>query len=400
MNSRRANLIIALICSIALWMYVVGETNPSVHDTYQDIPIKFTNVKVLENRGLAVSSTSETEMSVTIAGKRNAVNKVKEGDIKATVDLSDAALGSNRLVINIDVPNNVHVTRQSIENVRVKIERRISEYKTVKAIYTGNSISSEEPTQLGADPHSVLVTGAKSRVNKVKYVRAEIPITSLGTSVSSSSRSLVPVDSSGNKVSNVDMDRSRATITSVLYQKKTVPLKVKVKGNNDSDYQRSYDAPETVTIKGLKSDIESVDSVKADTVDLSNVYDDQEIALNVNLPDGVMLADKSRNLVMEVKVESAQKKTQFDFSGDAVTVSGLEDGYTAKILTDSVKVTITADRDQIMSITQDKISLSADVSDFSKGTHNVKVKVSVDGEVTAATASPSTVRIKIIKDQE
>ena len=40
MRSKKANVVIALLAAIALWVYVAGETNPETKKTFRSIPIR------------------------------------------------------------------------------------------------------------------------------------------------------------------------------------------------------------------------------------------------------------------------------------------------------------------------------------------------------------------------
>ena len=97
LESRKGNLIIALILAITLWVYVVGEMDPQTKKTYRNIPITLTNEQMLTENGLAVIKTSDSELNVTVSGKRSDIAEVALTDVTATVDLTDAAEGDNQL---------------------------------------------------------------------------------------------------------------------------------------------------------------------------------------------------------------------------------------------------------------------------------------------------------------
>ena len=106
-ENKKFNLIISFVIAFALWFYVVGLTNPTTKKTYRNIPIMLTNEQTLNDNGLAVLNVSDDSMRVTISGKRDVVSKLSKADIVATCDLTDAAEGSNKLSIDLKIPEGI-----------------------------------------------------------------------------------------------------------------------------------------------------------------------------------------------------------------------------------------------------------------------------------------------------
>lgn len=174
LNSRKSKIIISLIVAIVLWAYVVGEVDPTIKKTYHSVPIKYTNEQALTEKGMAVASYGKKEMSVTLSGKRSLFTRMNADDLYAQVDLSNAAVGTNELSVELNVPGTLESTHQSLTKVVVKVERRVSSKKEVRVSYMGNYSGAEEPTTLFVNPASITVSGAKSLVQKVSYVRATV----------------------------------------------------------------------------------------------------------------------------------------------------------------------------------------------------------------------------------
>ncbi|MFC2662298.1 MAG: hypothetical protein ACFNYI_04025, partial [Eubacterium sp.] len=85
LNSRKSKIIISLIVAIVLWAYVVGEVDPTIKKTYHSVPIKYTNEQALTEKGMAVASYGESEMSVTLSGKRSLFTRMDSDDLYAQV---------------------------------------------------------------------------------------------------------------------------------------------------------------------------------------------------------------------------------------------------------------------------------------------------------------------------
>ena len=161
LQSKKGNLILALILAIALWAYVVGEKNPDVSKEYKSIPITITNSDILEDEDMAVASVSTSKLNVKLSGNRSVISKVNAEDIDATVDVSKASLGENNLKIHLKVPGNTYVVQQSITEVTVRVEQRVRDNKSVEVKYRGKTEEGVEPSLLGVDPEEVEVAGVE-----------------------------------------------------------------------------------------------------------------------------------------------------------------------------------------------------------------------------------------------
>jgi YbbR domain-containing protein len=88
-------------------------------------------------------------------------------------------------------------------------------------------------------------------------------------------------------------------------------LNVPVKNDSDDSYERTYTVPETIVIKGSKDLINKTGSLTAKEIDVSYLYEDTEIPLEYELPEGVYVAKGYEGYVLNVKVtEKAKEDTE------------------------------------------------------------------------------------------
>ncbi|MCI2147514.1 MAG: CdaR family protein [Clostridiales bacterium] len=397
LNSRKSKIIISLVVAIALWVYVVGEMDPQIKKTFRSVPIKYVNEQALAEKGMAVSSLGKDQMSVTLSGKRSLFTRMDSEDLSAEVDLSNAAVGTNELSVELNVPSGLESTHQSVSKVVVKVERRISQKKQIRVSYLGNYASGEEPTTLSISPSSVTVSGAKSLVRKVSYIRATVQKSRLSGKAASVTASLMPVDSSGYEVKDVVLSQKTVHIRTALYKTKSVKLNVSVKDSSDDSGNRTYDAPDRVTIKGPQSKLADIDEIKSKPIDISDIHKDTTVKIEPILPDGVELASDSGNLTMTVNVKNGDYSKDFVFRGSDIEVNDLGSDYDAQILTDSVKVTVAGSSKQLSAVKKGDIHLSVGAGDLGEGTHEVQIEAELKKKYSELTLSPQTVSVKITK---
>ena len=395
LNSRNGNIILSLILAILLWMYVVGGMNPTIQKSYQNIPVTLTNQQALTDDELAVLAVSDTEISVTLSGKRNRLNGIDQTKLTATVDLTDAKEGDNQLPIDIALPEGVEVAAQSVTRITVSVEALRESRKAVQAVYTGDMPEDKEAEAVQIDPEKVKVTGAASLVSRVSYVRASISADMLTGDQSTATASLTPVDEEGKEVTGVTLSKTKAKVTTQLTSIKQVPLLVNIKESENDGYERTWTAPETVTVRGLPSLLESLESVGTKEVDLSRFKESGDFRLILDLPSGVELAETSEEPLLQVEVTDIRNEKEFTFTQDDIMLNGLGSGRRAEVSKITVRVTVTASESQLREIQRTDLKLSADLSGFKDGTHDVQIQVGLEKEHLAAAAEPGRVTVTI-----
>ena len=70
-ENKKLNILLAFLIAIGIWMYVVGEVNPTAQEKIKNIPIKITDNSALNERGLAVSSRGMEKIDITVKGNRS-----------------------------------------------------------------------------------------------------------------------------------------------------------------------------------------------------------------------------------------------------------------------------------------------------------------------------------------
>lgn len=125
-GSKKANLVIAIILAIGLWIYVVGVVDPSTNGKVTDVNVTFTNEETLKDEGLQIAEVTdpnETQVTVTIKGARSDVKQVKAEDILITANVGDLKEGKNEVALSISVPSTVDYVRADKDKIEVTVEK-------------------------------------------------------------------------------------------------------------------------------------------------------------------------------------------------------------------------------------------------------------------------------------
>ncbi|MBR5315389.1 MAG: hypothetical protein IKU44_01250 [Firmicutes bacterium] len=394
LENKKVNMIISLVIAISLWAFVIGEVNPEATRVYREIPVRLVNEQVLEENGLAVFSVSDTIMSITVTGNRSDVNQINTKDIVARVDLERAVPGTNQLPISVRVPSKVDIDSQSIEKVTVVVEYKVEKDVPIQVVYNGSFEEEAEPVTIEQSLDTVTVSGAESSVGRVAYVEAVVEEGSVAEDPQTFTCNLIPMDGNGMQVNRVELSHNSVDITAELVKKITVPLHVPILNDEDENMERKVTVPETITLKGRNSDLESIEKIEAETVDIRNVMENATLEIKPILPEGVEVSIDSKALFVTVQVTNVQSRT-FTVSKDQIVIQGLEDNHTATIKTTTIQVHVSGNADTVNSLTEDQIDLYVDIKNLNPGQHTVDVMVTSLENGISLTATPKTVKVVI-----
>lgn len=107
MNNKKILMLISLLVAIALWMFVMGNVDPSVSERVSEVNVEMQGTDVLEESGLTATLVKPKIVSVTIEGKRSQVKKAKDKGIQAYIDVSTCDYGKNEAEIHVNLPDGV-----------------------------------------------------------------------------------------------------------------------------------------------------------------------------------------------------------------------------------------------------------------------------------------------------
>lgn len=394
LNSKKADIVISLIVAVILWMYVVGQVDPNVDVTVRNVEIEFLNTDDLEDRGLALAEADTDTVDVVLSGSRSDVIGVDAEDIRATVDLGGLDRGDLSLDVLVMPPKNTRVQDVSPETVNVSIDDLVSETRQVEAEFLG-SAANREPGNVSVEPDTLVITGAESNVDKVETVHAQVDAGKIKGSETTVYAETEPVDSRGRTVSYVRVSQDRVSVTATMMHTKTVPLNVETVGEVTDAYQvDSIEIPDEVTVKGAKRDLDDIEEVRGEPIDISGITATVKIPIVLDLPDGVVPAQKSENLTVRVKISDVDLR-QLSFSAGDIEVADLQDTYTATVQTERVTVTIRGTRNIVSDVKKSDIRLYVRGKSLGEGVHDLRLRYSCDDNIDVTGISPETVTVRV-----
>lgn len=308
LNNKTFLRIFSLVAAVLLWMYVMGEVDPTKTSVVSNITVSFMNSDMLAEEGLAPIENENMQISAKIKGKRSLVNDVKRNGMSAYVDVSSCKEGKNTVEVKINTPDGISVESMSDEYLTFEVEAIEEAEKPVSISFEGKSGSkSKVPWVLSFMPETVTVSGASSLIDKVSEVRGTVSVADMSEDHSSWEYATVTaVDEKGNAVAGVSVQDGSVTAEVRILTVKTVTLEVSAENMEDGYEADSISADSQIKIVAPAEVLDYVDSIKG-TADMTGVSDTEthKIKLNFDLPEGVYLYNSNEPVTAKIRLKAS-----------------------------------------------------------------------------------------------
>ncbi len=369
------SIFLSVFIAIGLWFYVMNSENPTVSKTFTGVTVEFLNVNVLEENGLTLSNVEKSKIKVKLEGQRSRLMSIGYADIVATVDVSGYSEGDNYVDVNVHVPSSVSVSEINPAQIRLSIEQMTTEDRDVQVRFTGSVPEDMEAAYIDLSTEIVAISGAKSVVAQVHHLSAELSCDMLSEETGTFVVDLVPVDSVGNEVADVDVSVDEVTITAQLYAVRTVDLNVETIGSLPDNLELSgIEAPSTVKIAGPADEINSINEISSQQIDLSEITSSKEIDLIPDVEGNVKLASSQAKVKVRITVRKRESRT-FSYSADKIKLTGVPEGMTVKIDDETVSITINGTEAALDAISSSDFEMWIDCSGMNEDTAEATVNV-------------------------
>ncbi|MDR3242500.1 MAG: hypothetical protein LBT34_01040 [Clostridiales Family XIII bacterium] len=395
LKSNTVNRIIAVAVSLTLWAYVITVENPPTTQLIRAVPVQFTSLDILALKGLAVSGETALTVDVSVEGKRSDLANLSRDSIVARANLRGFTKGENSVSVEVTAPEKISVIEKRPAEVNVLIENLVTVNKPIRVEFTDEFPEGTEPGFITMIPEEIDVSGAKSDVDDIAYVRAQIESDMLTERSETFTAEAVPVNSKGEAVHSLKLSQTEIKVTAKLCSTKEVPLEAPVTGDVSENYELTYvNVPVTVTIRGEKSVIDGISSISAAPVDISAVNVTSKIPLTFNFFDEAEIADASKGAAVSIGIKGIAAKS-FQYASSVIGIEGLTEGRTAYINTGSVSASIFGRESVITDFTQEDIKLYIDLSqvDLTAVSADVPVQARYEKKLTRVEFSPETVHV-------
>lgn len=390
--------IFALLIAIILWTYVMSEVDPRISENF-NVEVRFLNESSLERQGLVVLEPENATVRVRVSGRRSEIIKIKESDILAQVDLSGYSEGKVKVPVYVQAPGSVTIDDYSPREILITFDRIITREMPVTVETTGQV---PEGVVLGTPevkPQYVAIEGPRTWLNSVWKVIATVDV-SQSTNDINVTRPIRIVDDEGNEVRGIYSNINVVDISIPLYNVKTVPIELRTENQLPESYEivDITIIPSTVSIIGKKDVLQNINQINTQAVDILELMNNENVTVDLDIPEGVRLAEGEGQVTVTLNVEDIITKT-LNFTLENVNILNLSPGLSIaeESMNKTFSITIKGRRSIVEALEAEDIELILDLQGLGEGSHNVEITVKEE-EFILLTISPESIQVDLISE--
>ena len=381
--------IISLLSAMVLWMYVMAIVDPEETKLFENIPVTITNKNELNERDLVIYPEQDLTTNIYVTGKLSNLKKVTKDDINVYGQINNPLEGNNEIYLKVSTSQRVNYDFKNPVMI-VTLEKIISEDKSIKVDITGSGKNNVDNIMLQDNIDKVSVSGPRSLVNKVKRVVGTVKVNGELNDFSQSIK-LEPVDANGKVVEGIELEKDSVNVNITLLTQKTVPITLKLSDNSESGVNYTM-SQNTVTIKGKKDIVDSINDIETQPVKLSEILPGTSKDIYLQVPSGITIETK----YITIKKNSEENAVaEYTYTAENIEIrNNTENIDKSKIkFPNSINVSIEYLQSK-GSINKDDIKLYIDLNEVSLEDNTCKIKYESIYEIEKINIDPDIVTIE------
>lgn len=381
--------IISLLSAMVLWMYVMAIVDPEETKLFENIPVTITNKNELNERDLVIYPEQDLTTNIYVTGKLSNLKKVTKDDINVYGQINNPLEGNNEIYLKVSTSQRVNYDFKNPVMI-VTLEKIISEDKSIKVDITGSGKNNVDNIMLQDNIDKVSISGPRSLVNKVKRVVGTVKVNGELNDFSQSIK-LEPVDANGKVVEGIELEKDSVNVNITLLTQKTVPITLKLSDNSESGVNYTM-SQNTVTIKGKKDIVDSINNIETQPVKLSEISPGTSKDIYLQVPSGITIETK----YITIKKNSEENAVEvYTYTAKDIEIrNNIENIDKSKIkIPNSINVSIEYLQSE-GSINKDDIKLYIDLNEVSLEDNTCKIKYESIYEIEKINIDPDTVTIE------
>jgi len=316
--------ITALVLAVLMFFYVkslLGEGITSTTNNHVDILTDVPLEAYYDSDNLIVTGLPET-VDVTIEGPMQIVLNTKlKKDFKIFVDLNSLLIGEHRVKIRTEAFSDKLAVKVNPEYITVSIEEKVTAELPIDPEMNSSLINdSYVLNSMVAEPSTVFVTGAKSVISSINYVKATV---TGNPGIDRSFEQDAEVKVLDNKLNKLDVAiepvKVKVKVNLVEYHR-DVPIRIQQVGTpmEGVTINRLTSTTPSVQVYGPKSIIDGLTELVVE-FDVSKIENPGQYEVNLPVPNGVTKLSANNVLVQASVTKEETPVEENETSNGAVT---------------------------------------------------------------------------------
>lgn len=380
--------IISLLSAMVLWTYVMAIVDPEETKLFENIPVTITNINELNEKNLIIYPEKDLTTDIYVTGKLSNIKKVSKDDISVYGQINSPMEGKNQIYLKVSTSQRISYDFKNSVMI-VTLEKLVNEDKNINISISGNGKNDVDSITLEDNINKIMVSGPRTLVDKVKNIVGTVNVDN-NLSDFSQSIKLEPVDYKGKVVEGVKLEKNSISANVTLLAEKVVPIKLNLSNNIESDinYEISQD---TVTIKGKKDIVDSIEYIESQPIDLSQLSSEIDKDVYLQIPNGIAVDTK---FITIKKVSEENTISEYIYTPEEIDIRNNInniDRSTIKI-PDKINVSIEYLQSEGL-INKDDIKLYIDLNELSSD-NTCKIKYESKYDIEKINIEPDIVTVE------
>ena len=304
--------ITALLLAMLLFLTIKSDeenlnaaSNGNMTDIIRDVPVEV----YYDDDNLVVIGVTET-VDMTIEGPTSDVQTAKQlQDFTVFVDLRSMNMGEHNVMLQAEnVSDRLQVTLDP-SYIEVNIEEKITRELVVEPEFNDRLLAENfVVTTMKSDPQRVQITGAKSVIDSISFVKATVSGDQGIDKTFTQEASVKVLDKDLSKL-NVAIEQEQVNVTVEIEEySKEVPITLRQTGKPKEGVTINELSPSfgNVRVYGNRAAIDDLSVIIVD-VDISKLEDSKQLKVKIPLPKGVSKTSESQ-IEVEADVTPAPAK--------------------------------------------------------------------------------------------
>ena len=345
-NKWTANIglkIASVFFSIVLWMVGNSIGNPTISQSFYNIPVELENTEAITDSGRVYEVLDDTDVinKVVIRGPRSIVSSLSSENIVATADVSSiSSLDTVSIRVTTDVhQDQINSITSSSDTVKLRIDNKKTKALALSTKITGSVTEGYMVGDIVTDQNLVRLSGPESVVDTITKAVAEIDVSGFTGDIGTSAE-IKLYDASGNVVSDASINQNIKSVgvKVTILQTKDVPVIFSTQGEPTMGYQETgviETDKETIRLSGKSSVLKNIDSIEipSEVIDVTGRKDtfSMDVDIRSYLPENVQLVqseDAQIHVTVYIEAETAKR---LELKDSSIVVTNLPDGFEASV---------------------------------------------------------------------
>ena len=403
-NSRAFWAIIALLSSLAIWIYITSVETEEYTQTFRGVKVELLGEDILrESKNMVITDLDTNTVTLQVVGPRRIVGSLDSDSLVAQIDvskLSRSAFTSQTYTVvypNGTETGNLRVTRRTPDTVSFMVSPQTSKSVQVRGSFDGklaDGFTAETPV---FEPATITITGAETYIKNVDYAWVTFGENEVSSTYEVET-GFTLMDANGDPCSTTGIKFSDEVVTARLpvLILKEVKLGVNIIEGAGATAENTVITiePSSLELAGDSAILDGINKLILATIDLTDFSSTFSDVYTIPLDNGLKNITGVKEAKVTVEIAGLNTKT---FRISNISCVNVTEGYAADIKTEALEVTLRGSEEALAQIKADNIRAVADLADYkeSTGTYMPDAKIYVDGFTNVGALGENLVTVEI-----